>query len=162
MSICDQVRDDDLPLLGIRLEDKGSGKAVWKMDDPAELLRQREEKKAQAKQKQINKIATSIKNLTKNVDKFTNALTAPADMFRASTPAYTQFTDTGVPTHDADGNELSKNQAKQVQKAYAQREKDHAELKAVAEKAGVAAEAYVEGLKEELSMAQTQLKELGA
>lgn len=38
--ISDEVRDDILPNLGIRLEDKGKGNpSIWKLEDRAELMK---------------------------------------------------------------------------------------------------------------------------
>jgi len=43
--LCDSVRDDELPHLGIRLEDKGGSKpAVWKFADPKEILAEQKAK----------------------------------------------------------------------------------------------------------------------
>ena len=37
LDLCDQVRDDVLPPLGVRLEDKPEG-YIWKLDDPEVLV----------------------------------------------------------------------------------------------------------------------------
>jgi phosphoenolpyruvate synthase/pyruvate phosphate dikinase len=43
--LCDQLRDDVLPNLGVRLEDRGKGQeAIWKYEDKEVLLREREAK----------------------------------------------------------------------------------------------------------------------
>ena len=158
MKACDVLRDDVLPELGIRLEDKPTGKAVWKLDSAEEMRKQKEEKIAQQKQKQINKLASLIKNNVKAIEKHTAALVAPAAMFK--TEAYSQWTEEGLPTHDAEGVELSKNQGKQVAKAHAQRAKEHGDLLALAEKAGVSAEEFVAKLKAENADLEAQLAEL--
>ena len=44
--VCDELRDDVLPFLGIRLEDKGNS-SVWKLDDPEVLIKAREKKIAE-------------------------------------------------------------------------------------------------------------------
>merc|ERR1712243_177102 len=43
---CDKLRDDVLPSLGVRLEDKESEATVIKLVDKSELMKEREEKKA--------------------------------------------------------------------------------------------------------------------
>jgi hypothetical protein len=41
--ISDELRDDILPYLGIRLEDKGKGyDSIWKFDDREKLIKKRE------------------------------------------------------------------------------------------------------------------------
>lgn len=48
--VCDELRDDVLPFLGIRLEDKGNS-SVWKLDDPEVLIKAREKKIAEKEAK---------------------------------------------------------------------------------------------------------------
>merc|ERR1711978_447605 len=50
---CDKLRDDVLPNLGVRLEDKESEATVIKLVDKAELLKEREEKKALEEKKRL-------------------------------------------------------------------------------------------------------------
>jgi len=45
LALCDKLRDDDLPELGVRLEDREGAKSLIKLDDKATLLREKEEKK---------------------------------------------------------------------------------------------------------------------
>jgi hypothetical protein len=41
--LSDELRDDILPFLGIRLEDKGKGQdSIWKFDDKEKLVKERE------------------------------------------------------------------------------------------------------------------------
>jgi hypothetical protein len=44
MKATDDFRDDALPFLGIRLMDKGPDKSVWNLEDPAVLLKERQQK----------------------------------------------------------------------------------------------------------------------
>merc|ERR1719347_2330094 len=54
---CDRLRDDVLPNLGVRLEDKENEATVIKLVDKAELLKEREEKKALEEKKRLEKEA---------------------------------------------------------------------------------------------------------
>jgi len=54
LSECDSFRDDALPPMGIRLEDKG-GKSVWKLADAKELMKEREQKMLETKRKEEEK-----------------------------------------------------------------------------------------------------------
>jgi len=52
---CDQVRDDTLPPLGIRMEDT-SGASVWKLADVEILLQEREAKRAEKIKREADKL----------------------------------------------------------------------------------------------------------
>merc|ERR1712018_41224 len=53
---CDELRDDVLPLLGVRLEDKENEPTVIKLVDKEELMKEKEEKRiAEEKQKKKRK-----------------------------------------------------------------------------------------------------------
>lgn len=75
--LCDQVRDEDLPHVGIRLEDKGGNKpAVWKFADPKEILA---EMKAKADKKQKAEDEKRAKKEAKDKEESTH----PSEWFKA-------------------------------------------------------------------------------
>jgi hypothetical protein len=46
LELCDSIRDDALPPLGIRLvDDMKTGECSWKLDDPALLMKEIEQKR---------------------------------------------------------------------------------------------------------------------
>ena len=49
LQLCDDLRDDVLPALGVRLEDKEGTRTVVKLADKDQLLKEREEKKKVSK-----------------------------------------------------------------------------------------------------------------
>lgn len=51
----------------------------------------------------------------------------PSEMFRSETDKYSSFDETGFPTHDAEGKELSKGLTKKLRKLYETQEKLHNE-----------------------------------
>uniref|UniRef100_A0A3P9HMY4 Cysteine--tRNA ligase, cytoplasmic n=1 Tax=Oryzias latipes TaxID=8090 RepID=A0A3P9HMY4_ORYLA len=106
LQLCDVVRDDTLPELGVRLEDHELPTVV-KLVDRETLLKEKEEKKKMAKLAKMK--------------------IPPCDMFRSETDKYSQFDQTGFPTHDAEGKELSKGQAKKLRKLFEAQEKLHSE-----------------------------------
>lgn len=74
MNLCDQLRDEVLPHLGIRLEDRGKGvESIWKYEDKDVLLKEmqdkiqekqrKEEEKRQRKELEIKKVSFQILNL---------------------------------------------------------------------------------------------------
>ncbi|KFM63812.1 Cysteine--tRNA ligase, cytoplasmic, partial [Stegodyphus mimosarum] len=57
----------------------------------------------------------------------------PSEMFKSMPDKYSQFDEKGIPTHDAEGKELSESQLKKVMKLYNAQEKKYNEyLKTVA------------------------------
>jgi cysteinyl-tRNA synthetase len=128
LKACDTFRDEQLPPLGIRFEDKSDGNSIWKLDDPAVLLLEQEQKRAEAQAKAEEKAAKAAEAAAKEA---LNSL-SPADYMKQLTieekaedgitmitkPMYTQFNDDGLPTHDANHEPLNKNQTKKVQKIF--------------------------------------------
>ncbi|RWS31740.1 cysteine--tRNA ligase: cytoplasmic-like protein [Leptotrombidium deliense] len=122
---CDELRDDILPNLGIKIEDKevcGVVKTVKKLVDKETLLREKEEKlrieeekrKAKEKRKLEQLEAQALKDAQKKIN--------PVDMFRSDTN-YSQFDEKGFPIADKEGNPLSKSQIKNLTKLYQKQEK---------------------------------------
>ena len=54
--LCDELRDDILPHLGVRLEDRAKGQeAIWKYEDKDILLKEREAKIREKEKKEEEK-----------------------------------------------------------------------------------------------------------
>ncbi|KAG5181938.1 Cysteinyl-tRNA synthetase [Tribonema minus] len=124
ISACDQVRDDALPPLGVRLEDKGD-QVVWKLEDPAVLAAEKAKKEADAQQRQLEKEEKKRQAAIKAAEKAAKDKIPPCEMFRShvtdgpdAKPKYTAFDADGVPTHGADGAELTKNAIKGLRKEW--------------------------------------------
>ena len=134
LALCDRLRDDVMPALGVRIDDRG-GDGLWKLcsaeelaqeaEREAELRKVREEAKAEAARRAKAKEAKEA------------AVVPPELLFRQ--PEYEgqfgAFDDSGFPTCAADGQPLSKSLVKKLEKARAA-----AQTKAekAAAKAGVA------------------------
>lgn len=123
---CDDFRDNKLPPLGIRLEDKATG-SVWKLADPAELILEMQQRQAEAERKaqeKEEKAAEAAKKETLNK-------LSPADYMRqltledGTTLMYSQFDETGMPTHDNNNEPLNKNQSKKAQKLFKAQEQKY-------------------------------------
>ena len=120
----DDLRDGVLPELGVRMEDKGSGAeltTVWKLDDP-DVLRKEKALKDEAKAEKERQKAEAKR---KAEEKEAKAKIPPKEMFLNMTDLYSKFDDEGVPTHDKDGEPLSKGAAKKLQKEYAKQKDLH-------------------------------------
>ncbi|KAJ7933817.1 tRNA synthetases class I (C) catalytic domain-containing protein [Mycena leptocephala] len=130
LALCDRLRDVDLVPLGVALDDQEDGKALVKLVPPAELIRAREEKRAQAEAKALKKTAAAEAERAKRAAKLEKGRVAPRDMFRpphVPEGTYGSWNDDGVPLTDAEGKELSKNQGKKVAKDWAVQQKLHDE-----------------------------------
>ncbi|XP_017296145.1 cysteine--tRNA ligase, cytoplasmic isoform X2 [Kryptolebias marmoratus] len=125
LRVCDIVRDDTLPELGVRLEDHEGLPTVVKLVDKETLLKEKEEKKKMEEEKKRKKEEAARKKQEQEMAKLNKMKIPPCDMFRSETDKYSKFDETGFPTHDAEGKELSKGQAKKLRKLYEAQEKLH-------------------------------------
>lgn len=97
------------------------GKALVKLVPPAELLRAREEKRAQAEAKVAKKAAVAEAERAKRAAKLEKGRLAPQEMFKPPHQpegVYGSWDEDGKPLTDAEGKELGKNQKKKVDKAW--------------------------------------------
>jgi len=126
---CDTFRDDTLPPLGIRLEDKTGGKSVWKLADPAELLKEKEQKELEKQRKEAEKKAAAeaaakkeeLNKLTP--EEFIKRLTLDDSSEKVK---YSKFDEsTGMPTHFHDGEPLNKSQLKKASKEFSAQQKKY-------------------------------------
>lgn len=103
---CDQVRDETLVALGVRLEDRPDGKAVWKLDDP-EVMRAEQEERARAQaEAQKKKLMGVLDKKVKEKEKFEKLLELPS-IADSLSEKYSKFDpETGEPTHDKEGAAL--------------------------------------------------------
>ena len=107
LAAADNLRDMILPDVGVRMEDKGSGKdvvTVWKLDDP-EVLRKERALKEEAK---AAKDAQKAELAKKQAERDAKAKISPKEMFLSLTELYSAFDSEGFPTHDKAGETLSK------------------------------------------------------
>jgi cysteinyl-tRNA synthetase len=130
LGLCDHFRDSLLPPLGIRLEDKKDG-SVWKLADPAELVREMEQRELEIQRKAEEKLLKAAEDAAKEA---LNKMT-PQDFMKqqmttlegsmASISMYTKFDEAGMPTHDSQGEPLNKNQGKKAAKAFQTQQKKY-------------------------------------
>ncbi|KAJ2233066.1 cysteinyl-tRNA synthetase [Coemansia sp. RSA 485] len=129
LSLCDQVRDRDLPDLGIMIGDHGDGRALIKFVDPEEVRRERAARQAEEEAKKAKKEAEIRAAEEKRLAKLAAGKLSPKDMFR--TPEmlelYSEWKENGVPIKDKAGEELPKSKVKKLEKQWAAQEKLHNE-----------------------------------
>ena len=129
LQAADHLRDVTLPDLGVRMEDKGSGAevvTVWKLDDPEKMRMERAQKEAA----KAEKIRAKEEAAQRQREKDERARVAPEDLFRHLTDQYSNFDAvTGIPTHNAAGEELSKGTLKKLQKEWEKQKEAHEKQK---------------------------------
>ncbi|KAJ2372792.1 cysteinyl-tRNA synthetase [Coemansia sp. RSA 2607] len=129
LDLCDRVRDQDLPDLGIVIGDHGDGRALIKFVNPEEVRREREARQAEEDAKRAKKEASIRAAEEKRLAKLAAGKLAPKDMFR--TPEmrelYSEWNENGLPTKDKAGEELAKSKVKKLEKQWAAQEKLHSE-----------------------------------
>lgn len=117
--------DDQLPELGVRMEDRGCGDGntltVWKLEDPQVLRKERLQKEAMKEAKEQQRLLA----LKKQQEKDEKARQHPRDMFRNQTELYSAFDSDGLPTHDSKGEPLAKAAVKRLQKEWAKQKEAH-------------------------------------
>ncbi|XP_072235975.1 cysteine--tRNA ligase, cytoplasmic isoform X2 [Leuresthes tenuis] len=127
LQLCDVIRDDTLPELGVRLEDHEGLPTVVKLVDRETLLKEKEDKKKIEEEKKRKKEEAALKKQEQEMAKVAKMKIPPCEMFRSEKDSYSKFDETGFPTHDAEGKELSKGQMKKLRKLYEAQEKLHNE-----------------------------------
>uniref|UniRef100_A0AAZ3SWI7 cysteine--tRNA ligase n=1 Tax=Oncorhynchus tshawytscha TaxID=74940 RepID=A0AAZ3SWI7_ONCTS len=100
---------------------------VVKLVDKETLLRERNEKKKMEDEKKNKKEEAAKKKLEQELAKLAKMKISPCDMFRSETDKYSSFDETGFPTHDVEGKDLSKGQTKKLRKLHEAQEKLHQE-----------------------------------
>ncbi|XP_011495221.1 PREDICTED: cysteine--tRNA ligase, cytoplasmic [Ceratosolen solmsi marchali] len=116
---CDKLRDEVLLDVGVRLEDVGMGSRSIKLVDREELLKEREIKKRQEAERiaeKEKKIAAAAAAAAAAKEKEAQSKIPPKEMFLHMTDKYSQFDESGLPTHDATGKEITKSQLKKLEK----------------------------------------------
>uniref|UniRef100_A0A8C3YPA6 Cysteine--tRNA ligase, cytoplasmic n=1 Tax=Catagonus wagneri TaxID=51154 RepID=A0A8C3YPA6_9CETA len=127
LQLSDALRDDILPGLGVRLEDHEGLPTVVKLVDRDTLLREREEKKRAEEEKRRKKEEAARKRQEQEAAKLARMKIPPSEMFLSESDKYSKFDENGLPTHDTEGKELSKGQAKKLRKLFEAQEKLHKE-----------------------------------
>ncbi|XP_025771323.1 cysteine--tRNA ligase, cytoplasmic [Puma concolor] len=127
LQLSDALRDDILPELGVRLEDHEGLPTVVKLGDRETLLKEREEKRRVEEEKRRKKEGAARKKQEQEAAKLAKMKISPSEMFLSETDKYSKFDENGLPTHDSEGKELSKGQAKKLKKLLEAQERLHKE-----------------------------------
>ncbi|KAJ1991986.1 cysteinyl-tRNA synthetase [Coemansia spiralis] len=129
LSLCDRIRDNDLPDLGIIIDDQGDGRALVKFADPEALQRERGQREAEEEARRLKKEAQARENEAKRQMRLEKARVPPKEMFRTPemSELYSAWDENGLPTKDKAGEDLTKTKLKKLAKDQAAQEKLHNE-----------------------------------
>uniref|UniRef100_A0A7E4W012 Cysteine--tRNA ligase, cytoplasmic n=1 Tax=Panagrellus redivivus TaxID=6233 RepID=A0A7E4W012_PANRE len=119
---CDRIRDEVLPLLGVRFEDRAN-QTIVKLEDPETLLREVEQKKAAAQAKLIEK-----QKREEEARKKAELKLIPGNEWFLRGPdadKYSKLDEKGIPTHLKNGEEVSKKLRSKLEKVVDNQEKSH-------------------------------------
>ncbi|KAM5530533.1 hypothetical protein V8D89_015810 [Ganoderma adspersum] len=128
LALSDKLRDTDLVPLGVALDDQEDGKALVKLVPPAELIKARDEKRAQAEAKAARKAASVEAERQKRIAVLEKGRVPAQELFRPpNVPegTYGSWDGNGMPLTDGESKELSKSAAKKVKKEWDLQEKRH-------------------------------------
>ncbi|KAI8993929.1 tRNA synthetases class I (C) catalytic domain-containing protein [Trametes punicea] len=128
LALSDKLRDVDLVPLGVALDDQEDSKALVKLVPPEELIKAREEKRAQAEAKAARKAAAAEAERQKRIAALEKGRIPPEELFRPpNVPEgiYGSWDEKGLPLTDGEGKELSKSASKKLQKEWALQKKRH-------------------------------------
>ena len=125
LQICDALRDEVLPKVGVRLEDRPAG-TMWNLEDPEVMAMELAEKAAKEKEAQISKLEKQLIAREKECEKIKNSMVKPQDMFR--TDEFKEWDEAGVPIALANGDPVSGGQMKKKKKAIDKQSKVFSDL----------------------------------
>jgi cysteinyl-tRNA synthetase len=147
---CDDVRDETLANLGIRVEDSNET-SIWKMDDPEAIRKEVEEKRKKAAEAAAKKQQQKLERLEADVQKAQSARVTTTEMFKsgAHTDKWGSFDDDGKPLTTKEGEPLSKSQQKSITKEIKNQEKAHEKLVKTAGEQGI--DAHIASLEAQLA-----------
>jgi cysteinyl-tRNA synthetase len=119
LKLCDELRNGELPELGVRLEDGGG----WKLSSKEDLAREA----ATAAEKAAKKAEAAAEAKRKEEEKRKRAAVPPQRLFVDGPDAtlYSRYDGDGVPTHNAAGEELQKSALKNLRKLWEKQKELH-------------------------------------
>lgn len=113
--------------MGVRLEDREGAPSAVKIVDRETLLKEKEAKRLQEQEKAKEKERKKAELAAAQAAKEAQRKIPPNEMFKLEKEKYSKFDENGLPTHDAEGKEISKGQMKKLQKLQQAQEKKYQE-----------------------------------
>ena len=123
LRVCDELRDETLPPLGIQLDDRSSGVAQVQIADPKVVMAEAARKAEAAEKAAAEKAAKAAKREAEAAMVAARALVPPLEMFKPEhdelferSESYGELDAEGLPVSDAAGEALSKSAKKKLKK----------------------------------------------
>ena len=154
LETCDELRDEILPTVGVRLEDRPGG-TRWNREDPELMMKEIAEKKAKENEVKMFKLEKKITAKEKELEKVKSSMTKPIDLFR--TDEFKAWDEAGVPTMLANGDPVSGGQLKKKKKAI---DKQAKVRDALMEKTGGNPQDLMTSIEKELDDMKNELEKL--
>ncbi|KAL0943536.1 cysteinyl-trna synthetase [Colletotrichum truncatum] len=127
LSLTDRIRDEDLTVLGVSLDDRPDGKSsLIKFIDASELIAARNEKLAREAEKARAKEEAKRAREQAEKEKWEKAKLPHTEMFKGD-EKYSEWDAEGLPTKLKDGSDVPKSQLKKLQKEWQRQKKAHEE-----------------------------------
>ncbi|CAG0912817.1 unnamed protein product [Notodromas monacha] len=125
LKLCDVLRDQTLPELGVRLEDLGGDRPAVKFVSKEEIAKEKADKERQAAAKKAELDHKKAEQDAAKAAKDAQRRIPPEKMFLSLTDKYSKFDDRGMPTYDIEGKEIAKSQLKKLTKLREAQEKKY-------------------------------------
>lgn len=124
LSLCDVLRDDELPQLGVSLDDRDVTKPALVKFVPAEqLLAEKREKEEALRRKEEDRERKRRDKEKADLEKKEKSKKSHLDMFK--TDEFSAWDEDGLPTTDKDGVLVAKNRLKKLRGEHAAQKKLH-------------------------------------
>lgn len=157
LSLCDDLRDQQLVPLGVQLEDRPDGTASWKLEDPVALAAAAAARSREAGAARLKKLQAAVRLKRAEVEKFEKLAALPSAR-EALGEKYKGFDEaTGVPTHDKDGVPL---EGKALAKAAKEWEKQRAIRVPLEKRVAEEGEGFMEALQQQLQALEAEARAL--
>jgi len=136
--------------LGIRIEDSADT-SIWKMDDPAVIRKEVEEKRQKALEAATKKLQAKFERLTSDLRKAQQSSVPPTEWFKtgANAKKWDTFDENGKPLTTKDGKDLSKSQQKSINKESNNQQKAYDKILKSAGELGI--DKYIAQIEQQLA-----------
>ncbi|KAK6509685.1 hypothetical protein TWF481_004416 [Arthrobotrys musiformis] len=127
LQLCDKVRNEDLPVLGVSLDDREGGAALVKFVSAEQLLAEKREKEEKAAERERNKEELRRQKEKADREKLEKGKLSPFVMFKEGegSSEFSEWDEEGIPTKDKDGEPVAKSRGKTLKKQWLVQKKAH-------------------------------------
>jgi len=130
LQLSDELRDDIMPPLGVRLEDGGA--TLFKIDTPEVVIKEIAEQKQLAEKAKKKGIENKIRSIESELVQLDTGQLSPRKSFEQE--GFKNFDADGIPITDKNGKEVSTKTKKKFQKVFQTQQKLHQKYKEKIEK----------------------------